>query len=211
VSDDPPRLRMFAGPNGSGKTTVKNGLDRPASWFGVYINPDEIERQVRDAGTLSLAQFELTTNTNEVGNWFANSILLQRAQLAGQAGVIEVRSGLIDFRDLEMNSYYASVLADFLRHKLLRASKSFSTETVMSFHDKVDLLRDAQTAGFRTYLYYVATEDPAINIERVKYRVGQGGHNVPEDKIGHFSLIPRGVSVSMRSELRRCTIGFRLT
>jgi prepilin-type N-terminal cleavage/methylation domain-containing protein len=29
--------------------------------------------------------------------------------------------------------------------------------------------------------------------------------------VGHFSLIPRGVSVSMRSELRRCTIGFRLT
>lgn len=31
---------MFAGPNGSGKTTVKSGLHRPPEWFGVYINPD---------------------------------------------------------------------------------------------------------------------------------------------------------------------------
>jgi predicted ABC-type ATPase len=29
----------------------------------------------------------------------------------------------------------------------------------------------------------VATEDPGINISRVRNRVGQGGHNVPEDKI----------------------------
>jgi predicted ABC-type ATPase len=29
----------------------------------------------------------------------------------------------------------------------------------------------------------VATEDPAINISRVQYRVKAGGHSVPEDKI----------------------------
>jgi predicted ABC-type ATPase len=32
-------------------------------------------------------------------------------------------------------------------------------------------------------LYYVATEDPIINISRVKHRVKLGGHSVPEDKI----------------------------
>lgn len=44
MSSDPPRLRMFAGPNGSGKTTVKNGLQRQPQWFGIYINPDELEK-----------------------------------------------------------------------------------------------------------------------------------------------------------------------
>lgn len=44
-------------------------------------------------------------------------------------------------------------------------------------------MRQAQNAGYRTYLYYVATEDPAINIARVRYRVTQGGHDVPTDKI----------------------------
>jgi predicted ABC-type ATPase len=49
--------------------------------------------------------------------------------------------------------------------------------------DKIEFLQRAQSNGYRTYLYYVATEDPAINISRVQYRVKMGGHSVPEDKI----------------------------
>lgn len=41
----------------------------------------------------------------------------------------------------------------------------------------------AKSAGFRNYLYFVATEDPAINVSRVKIRVKEGGHNVPIEKI----------------------------
>jgi len=47
----------------------------------------------------------------------------------------------------------------------------------------VELLAQAQAAGYRTYLYFVATDDPAINISRVKSRVKLGGHAVPEDRI----------------------------
>jgi predicted ABC-type ATPase len=49
--------------------------------------------------------------------------------------------------------------------------------------DKVEFLHKAKDKGFRTYLYFVATEDPAINISRVRHRVQMGGHPVPEDKI----------------------------
>ena len=41
----------------------------------------------------------------------------------------------------------------------------------------------AQKYGYRTYLYYIATDDPIINISRVKNRVKLGGHPVPEEKI----------------------------
>ena len=34
-----------------------------------------------------------------------------------------------------------------------------------------------------SYLYYIATSDPYINISRVKNRVILKGHDVPEDKI----------------------------
>ena len=53
----------------------------------------------------------------------------------------------------------------------------------MSSADKVEFLHKAQKSGFRTYLYFVATEDPRINISRVAYRVRTGGHPVPEEKI----------------------------
>ena len=37
--------------------------------------------------------------------------------------------------------------------------------------------------GYRTYLYFIATEDPQINIERVARRVLNGGHDDPKEKI----------------------------
>ena len=60
---------------------------------------------------------------------------------------------------------------------------SFTLETVISSPDKVQLLEQAQQLGYRTYLDFIATDDPAINVSRVQNRVKQGGHPVPEDKI----------------------------
>ena len=53
----------------------------------------------------------------------------------------------------------------------------------MSSPDKVNFLHKAQQAGYRTYLYFVATEDADINVSRVQHRVAMGGHPVPEEKI----------------------------
>ena len=50
----------------------------------------------------------------------------------------------------------------------------------MSHISKVEFLREAKRQGYKTYLYYVSTVDPQINIARVKYRVSVGGHPVPE-------------------------------
>ncbi len=92
---------------------------------------------------------------------------------------------------MKVNSYLASAASDFLRQKLMEQKISYTLETVMSHPGKVELLAQAQAAGYRTYLYYVATDDPSINISRVKSRVKLGGHNVPEEKIAeryHRSL-----------------------
>lgn len=53
----------------------------------------------------------------------------------------------------------------------------------MSSRDKVDLMGEAQAMGYRTYLYFVATESPEINIQRVQVRVAEGGHDVPPDRV----------------------------
>jgi len=195
---------MFAGPNGSGKTTVKNGLGRPESWFGIYLNPDEIEKSIRLTGTLGTDSFALAIETAELRDYFAASPLLQAHGLHSGAGHIRVQTGRVNFPGDLVNSYYASVLADFLRRKALSASKSFSFETVMSARDKIELLGEAQQRGFRTYLYYVATEDPKLNIQRVSERVREGGHDVPEDKIvsryyRSLQLLPEAIRVANRA------------
>lgn len=43
-------------------------------------------------------------------------------------------------------------------------------------------MRRAFESGYRTYLYFIATETPEINIARIAQRVQQGGHDVPPDK-----------------------------
>ena len=176
-----PRLRMFAGPNGSGKSTIKDML--PAQWLGVYINADDIEKSIRNLGALNLSDFQVAANAVDLQQFLAASTLLEKAGLLAQAQQLTLVDNHVQFDGAKVNSYVASVLADFIRHKLLAAEVSFTFETVMSSPDKIDFLYKAQEAGYRTYLYFVATEDPDINVARVQARVEMGGHPVAEDKI----------------------------
>jgi len=82
-----------------------------------------------------------------------------------------------------VDSYLASALVEYLRSRLLASGRDFSFESVMSSKDKVLFMQEAKAAGFRTYLYFVATNAPSINVARVRSRQAAGGHGVPEDKI----------------------------
>lgn len=172
---------MFAGPNGSGKSVLKSYL--PESLLGVYLNPDEIEASVRKCGYVDMDSFGIKTTAEEVLPLFAVSELLIRQGLAEAVRHLSFTTHKLFFPPGAINSYFASVTADFLRNKLLTARHSFTFETVMSHPGKVSLLQKAQEAGYRTYLYYVATDDPAINISRVENRVRLNGHDVPPDRI----------------------------
>ncbi len=179
--NDEPRLRMFAGANGSGKSTLKSVIN-PAL-LGVYINPDDIEREIKEFGFLNLAAYRVSTNEKEVLTFFKNSTLLALADLLDDVENLCFTDNKLVFFGVNINSYFASVASDFIRQKLLETATSFTFETVMSSPDKVDFLKKAQQLGFRTYLYYITTEDPIINVSRVQHRVKMGGHPVPTDKI----------------------------
>lgn len=183
------RLRMFAGPNGSGKSTIKNTIKSHVrkttdeKLFGHYINPDEFEKAIKQSGFLDFNNFNLEIDESEVLNFFRKSDWLKKVDLTAEIAKLDFSENKLNFSRVEVNSYFASVVSDFIRRKLLLSQQTFTFETVMSSPDKVEFLAKAQSSGYRTYLYYVATEDPAINISRVEIRVKAGGHNVPADKI----------------------------
>jgi len=172
---------MFAGPNGSGKSTLKSYLPPPL--LGVYLNPDDIEQEINRLGFLDFSAFGVTATAAEVLSFFAASAFLVSAGFSDAARNLTFAHGRLSFASVEVNSYFASVAGDFLRQKLLDQRATFTFETVMSHPGKVDLLAQAQAAGYRTYLYFVATDDPDINISRVRNRVKLGGHPVPENRI----------------------------
>lgn len=136
-----PRILVFAGPKGSGKSTITKGIPI----CGIYVNADEIKR-ISQCSDLEAAQ--------------------------------EVEQ---------------------IRQMLLNAHKDFTFETVLSTDRNLELLRRAKAQGYEIYAVFVLTNDPEINVERVKSRVQAGGHDVPVEKIiGCFERSLRNLSQLVR-------------
>ncbi len=175
------RARMFAGPNGSGKSVIKENVSPRLR--GRYINPDDIEADIRRQGKFDFALWGLQPRAEQLLPFLASHPLVEKGEQVEAVRALRVSGTRLDFSQAPINSYLASALSDFLRKRLLEAGDDFTFETVMSHKDKVEFLSYAQGCGYRTYLYYVCTKDPRINIDRVANRVANGGHAVREDKI----------------------------
>ena len=73
--------------------------------------------------------------------------------------------------------------ADLLRDNCLQNRQSVAFETVFSSPQKVNYVRKAIEAGFFVRLFFMGTNSPIINVNRVGLRVAEGGHSVPIQKI----------------------------
>ena len=73
--------------------------------------------------------------------------------------------------------------AEQIRQMLLKSHKDFTFESVLSTDRNLKLLQEAKEQGYEIHAVFVLTNDPYINVERVKYRTKAGGHDVPEEKI----------------------------
>ncbi|MEB0056666.1 zeta toxin family protein [Variovorax sp. RTB1] len=99
---------------------------------------------------------------------FINADLIQREEL----------------RDASMSAAYtAASIAENRRRLALKQGLSFVSESVFSHPSKLELVDDARRVGFRVVLYHVNVGKPELSVSRVALRVGEGGHDVPEDKI----------------------------
>lgn len=175
---------MLAGPNGSGKSSLVPQLFEAVN-LGVIINADEIEAalktQTGSVRLLNLYDWKLKLNAADLHK-FCSQPGSQRLPLNEQRKLIISENTLL-FEQVEITSYLAAWVAEFIRYYLLRSQQTMTFETVMSHPSKVEFLREARAAGYRTYLYFVATRGPEINITRVKARVAKGGHPVADDKV----------------------------
>ncbi len=174
------RLRLIAGPNGSGKTTLTNNIrQKLGDKFGIYLNADEMEKELRTSSTLNFDNYGLQFSQEAFERFYTEHPLYDRAQVSWT--ILDNLFVLLEA--LPIATYFPTLFADFIRESLLAAGVSFAFETVMSESGKVDLLKRAQAQGYRTYLYFVCIDDPLVNVERVAGRVLEKGHHVPEEKI----------------------------
>lgn len=176
------RFRLIAGPNGSGKSTLMRQLcaDYAVNFYTV-LNADDIFASVSRTKAF-LSPFPISAESLQS---YAKASSYDDSVKAGFLnGRIKVEADCIRFRDFSaINSYTIALLTNYLQNEHIERGMSFSQETVFSHPSKIEALRRAHEKGYRTYLYFVATSSPEINISRVANRLRCGGHDVPTEKI----------------------------
>lgn len=174
------RFRMFAGPNGSGKSTLIEDVKKYYN-VGYFINADVIESALKIKGFIHCDDYLPTEVSQNNWNDFLQYAENKRIDLNKLQQIHIVDNILVCTRTID--SYIAASVANFFREMLLKQQSTFSFEMVMSHPSKVGFLKKAKDNSFKTYFYFITTQDPAINIKRIGFRVSKGGHNVLEEKI----------------------------
>jgi predicted ABC-type ATPase len=179
------RLRIFAGPNGSGKSTLFEEFKKKYN-PGFFVNADDIEKQLSSSGLIDLQNIGLKATEATLSKFKTTKeaqSLLAKSNKGGHIIDVSIKENFIVDRSKDTHSYESSFVAAFIRSLLYQNNKTFSFETVMSHSSKIDELKKAQKNGYKTYLYFVCTDNPEINVDRVANRVGKGGHKVSVNKI----------------------------
>ncbi|MFI5451362.1 hypothetical protein ACHMWN_04320 [Pedobacter sp. UC225_61] len=182
------RLKVFAGPNGSGKSTVIKGIMGSKVGgkkidFGVYVNADDIAKKL-STNAFSFKPYAISATLQNILDFAqASGLLMPGFEYEDLQSSIEVSGDKVLVIKAIYSDRIAQLIARFLREGLLAAKKRFSFETVFSHESNIEFMEKAKAEGYKVYLYFVSTESPEINKFRVKLRVKQGGHDVPEDKI----------------------------
>lgn len=68
-------------------------------------------------------------------------------------------------------------------NKYFQNNKSFAVESTLSGNNIVRIIKKAKQQNYKIILIYSFLKNCAICIERVKKRVENGGHNVPDEDI----------------------------
>jgi predicted ABC-type ATPase len=128
------RLRIFAGPNGSGKSTIKNIVSSYVK-LGTYVNADEIKVELTNKRCLDFSDYEVDINKKE---------FIESLQSSSYSTIIKdvdttlshvsfQHSTIIIDKNYEVEDYFVSFIAAYIREKLLEDSNRFTFETGGNF------------------------------------------------------------------------------
>ena len=113
---------------------------------------------------------------------FAKDFLPGEGECVNYINADLIASGLSPFSP-ERVSVQAGKLMILEIEKCVKNSESFAFETTLSGVSYVNKIKRWKSFGYKTILYYFSLPSVEMAIDRVRTRVEQGGHNIPEPVI----------------------------
>ena len=93
-----------------------------------------------------------------------------------------IAKGISPFNESSVNFEAGRIMLTRIK-ELIELKQDFVFETTLSTISYVKLLNQAKLKGYSISLHYFWLDSPELAIDRVKNRVLNGGHDIPEDVI----------------------------
>ena len=113
---------------------------------------------------------------------FASEFLPNEADCPNFVNADLIAAGLNPFRP-DRAAFRAGRLTLELLQEYVAKGESFAFETTLSGRGYARLIPQWQAQGYRVGMYFLTLPTPETAIARVRQRVSEGGHEVPEEVI----------------------------
>jgi predicted ABC-type ATPase len=113
---------------------------------------------------------------------FAKNFLPQEARTFRFINADLIAAGLAPFNPESVSFKAARLMLNEL-DEYTTAGESFAFETTLSGAHYLQRIQEWKDLGYTVKLWFIALSSPELAISRVKERVAQGGHNIPEEVI----------------------------
>jgi predicted ABC-type ATPase len=113
---------------------------------------------------------------------FANEFLPIEAECLNFINADLIAQGLSPFQPNKMAIEAGRLMIQHI-NECVRRNESFAFETTLSGKGYIKKILDWKAQQYEIIIYYLKIPTVEFAIERVKLRVSQGGHNVPEQDI----------------------------
>ena len=153
-------------------------------FIGFYPVNNPFRRTLKETkGMVSQKKILMIAGPNGAGKTtFATEFLPREAECPNFINADLIASGINPFRP-EAGSIQAAKMMLEIMKSYVEKGESFSFETTLSGKNYARHIPVWQEQGYRIKLYFLRLPDPEFAIARVKQRVKEGGHDVPEDVV----------------------------
>lgn len=94
----------------------------------------------------------------------------------------EIARGLSPFKPEGANIQAGRLMLERIKY-LLKSGEDFAFETTLATKSYTHFIKEAKILGYSVSLLFFWLNSPELAINRVKLRVAEGGHHIPEDMI----------------------------